>query len=652
MLLAVLTSFLLASQSWAQPNGYTANSHLWYETPGQDLKSGLPIGNGRLGALVYGSAIEKITLNENSVWSGPFQDRANPGSLSAFPVVRDLLTKGKYTEAGQLTLRNMTGIPTDTQWYSVTADLFLDFGHREEGWSGYERWLDTQTGITGTVFNWNGVNYTREAVAGADGGAIAMRLTASQHGALSFNTSWYREKGILKNTSSSCASTLVLDIGGDDAGSIPFSTAVRLVAEDGSIRKGNDSMISVEGATTVDIFVNVETSFRWASTDKIKEELTRQLDVAVKTGFDTIKSQAAKDHQSLMKRVELDLGSSSEAGLLTTDKRIAAYRVNATADPEFLTLNFNFGRHLLISSSRASASSGMGVPANLQGIWNDMYFPPWGSKYSVNINTEMNYWLAEVTDLPETLPPLWDLLSRTRDKGLITAKEMYGCPGWVSHHNLDIWGDSCPNANGTAYSLWPSSNLWMSQQLMERYRFSNDKIQEWRRDYVEAEPGHRHISHLIELYPERRMTPLVNETLAAAARVSIDRRLANGEATGWAKAWIAACFARLFDGEAALTQLQGLLRLHSSTNLFHEIDQGGPFQIDSNFGLVAAAVEMFLQSHAGVVHLLPAVSSKAGAGSISGLVARGGFSVSKFKIDGQVAESVETETGKTYTITL
>ncbi|KAM0334409.1 hypothetical protein ACHAQA_001435 [Verticillium albo-atrum] len=762
MRLTVAATLLLASQSWAQPGEYSATRHLWYDTPGQNLKSGLPIGNGRLGALVYGSASEKITINENSVWSGPFQDRTNPGSLEAFPVVRDLLTQGKYTEAGQRALRDMTANPSTNRWFSVTGDLLLDFAHTQEGWSDYERWLDTQTGIAGVTYGWDGVKYTREVVAGFDAGVIAIRLTASQEGSLSFNTSWSRDRGILSNKASADASTVSLDVGGSGADAIPFSAAVKLVTQGGSVSSNEDSVLSVKGANVVDLFVNAESSFRWGSDDKIKEELARKLDAAAQTGFEDLKSQAAQDHESLMERVQLDLGSSGSTGQQATDKRTAAYRDDAGADPEFLTLNFNFGRHL-------------------------------GSKYTVNINTEMNYWLAELTDLPETLPPLWDLLSRGREKGLDVAQKMYGCPGWVSHHNLDLWGDSCPHDNGTAYSIWPSSNLWLSQHLMERYRFSNDKdflretawplfvdiatffdcylfefeghwatgpsvspenvfiipadgdragaeealdisptsdisllyaffsnvieaaealgislqddevlakvesyrdglrpieigshgqVQEWRKDYGEAEPGHRHISHLIELFPERRMTPLINSTLADAARVSIERRLAAGRATGWAKAWIAACFARLFDGDTALEQLQGLLQLHSATNLFHEIDRGGPFQIDSNFGLVAAVAETFVQSHAGVLHVLPAASSKLAAGSVSGLVARGGFSVSvsweaggalkeakvvsrngsklsvrvgdglTFKIDGQEVESVETEAGKTYTITL
>lgn len=502
--------------------------------------------------------------------------------------------------------------------------------------------------------------------------------------------------------------------------------------------QGSDSVLSIKSATIVDIFVNAESSFRYDSEQEWKQELASKLHAAAELGFDKIKSRAIEDHESLMQRVKLDIGSSGDTGLLATDQRIAAFKNDSSADPEFMTLNFNYGRHLLISSSRDSGPEGLGVPANLQGIWNDIYVPPWGSKYTVNINTEMNYWLAEVTDLPETLQPLWDLMYRARERGTDVAERMYGCPGYVSHHNLDLWGDSCPHDNGTAYSVWPSSNLWLSLHMMERYHFSGDKdflretawplfkdiatffdcylfewegywntgpsvspenvfvipegagvagetealdisplsdtsllhefftnvldaadilgialdddevlskiesyraglrpieigargqIMEWRKDYEEHEPGHRHISHLIELYPSTRMTPSVNQNLADAARKTLELRLAEGEPTGWARAWIAACYARLYDGDMALEQARGLLTLHPVTNMFHEHNPGGPFQIDSNFGFVSAIAEMFVQSHAGIVHLLPAVASEMAAGSVAGLIARGGFVV-------------------------
>lgn len=245
---------ILAAQAWAAPGEYLGSRHLWYDTPGHDLKSGLPIGNGRLGALVHGSAIENITLNENSVWSGGFQDRVNPGSLDAFPVVRELLGKNHFTEAGELALRNMSGIPITSRWFSVTGELLLDFGHTEEGWSNYERWLNTLEGTTGVSYDWKGVTYTqvlfdetqsvgtvvadqnrsRETVANFPTGVVAVRLTASEDGALDFNASLFRGRGVRKTSASAEDLTLTMDVGGDGSDAVPFTAAVRVVTDGGT----------------------------------------------------------------------------------------------------------------------------------------------------------------------------------------------------------------------------------------------------------------------------------------------------------------------------------------------------------------------------------------------------------------------------------
>ncbi|ETS79129.1 hypothetical protein PFICI_08982 [Pestalotiopsis fici W106-1] len=783
---------LLACGASHLVHGYDASRHLWYDEPGADFSTGLAIGNGRIGALVYGSDTEKITLNENSVWSGEFQDRINNASLEAFPKVRELIADGNLTDAGQLVLEDMSGIPTTNRAYSVTNDLILDFGHSEGDWENYERWLDTLDGNVGVSYDYNGVTYSREVIAQFPSGVVAVRLNASQEGALSVNVALSRSQGVLWQGASLDNNTVTMDVGGDDAGSIAFSSGVRVVA-DGDINV-NDSSLVVTGATVVDIFYDTDTEFQWTSQELYKESVTNKLADAVSAGFDDLKSEAIADHSKLIGRVALDIGSSGDTGLVATDERILNYQEDPDADPQFVSLAYQFGRHLLVAASRDTGGTLLGVPANLQGIWNDQYSPPWGGKYTININTEMNYWLAEPTNLIDTLRPLWDLMARGRERGSEVAERMYGCPGYVTHHNHDIWGDAVPHDNGTEWTMWPMSNLWLLSHMMEHYRFTGDQdflkntawdlfydaaafwncylfefdgyttsgpsispensfvipdnmsvagqdasidfsptmdtsllrefltnvltiasdlgistadddvlsnvqslldglrppqigqygqIQEWRIDYEEAAPDHRHISHLWDLFPNSRFTPLVNQTLADAARVSIERRLAaGGAATGWSRSWVAACYARLFDGDQFYNQTQQLLQGHVMPNMLNAIDVGSTtFQIDSNFGVVAAITESLLQSHASVVHLLPALADKIPTGSVTGLVARGGFEVSiswedgaltqatiysrlgntlavrvasgtSFKIDGEESESIETTAGSTYTVTL
>ncbi|KAI0137193.1 Six-hairpin glycosidase-like protein [Xylariales sp. AK1849] len=780
---------------YAQQGKYTGTRHLWYDTPGTDFNSGLAIGNGRIGALVLGSDTERIILNENSVWNGTFRDRINNASLVAFPEVRELLMNGNITEAAQLVLEDMSAIPNVSRAYSVTNDLVLDFGHCNNTWENYERWLDTLQGNTGLSYDYDNVTYnpcqSREVIANFAAGVIAVRLNANMLGRLDVTVSLTRSRGILENTAWAENMTIIMDVGGPDAGSIAFSSGVRIVSEGGDVTTNGTSLM-VTGATTVDLFYDTETEFRWTSEELYKAGVLNKLDSASSIGFDALRSEAMLDHSSLVGRVELDLGLAGDAALVPTDERITNYQDDPDADNGFITLMYNFGRHLLVSASRNAGGTGLGVPANLQGIWNDDYEPAWGSKYTVNINTEMNYWLAETTNLIETLPPLWDLMERSHQRGKDVAQRMYDCSGYVSHHNLDLWGDSAPHDNGTQWTMWPMSNLWLLSHMMEHYRFTGDmaflknmawglfydaaiffncylfefedytssgpscspenafyipenmtvvggeeavdisptmdnsllyefftnvleiasvlgisitdddilsniqtlrnrlrptqigsygQVQEWRVEYEEVEPGHRHLSPLWDLFPGSRMSPLLNKTLADAALVLLEHRLINGGAgEGWSRAWTAACYARLFDGNQFLNHTQVLLQGHSLTNLFQGIG-GTLFQIDSNFGLVAAVTESLLQSHAGVVHLLPALADKFPSGSFKGLVARGGFEVSAgwnngslvkatiqsrlggklairvangvaFKIDGQEVESLETAADTTYTITL
>ncbi|KAF9772673.1 hypothetical protein IL306_009609 [Fusarium sp. DS 682] len=770
VLVLAIMALLLAGVE-CQKGVYNSNRHLWYSTPGTNFNSGMAIGNGRIGAVIYGSANETVVLNEASVWSGQWTDRINPNANASFPVARQALVDGKYGAAETTVLRNMAAIPPKSQSFSITNNLGLNFGHSPNTWKNYERWLDTLDGHTGVSYDYNGVTYTREYVADFASGVVAVRLTSSREKALNVTVSLERGTGILGKWASTDNNTITIDVGDALATAIPFTAGVRVATSDGTVKTGSDSTLVVSGATTVDLFYDAETSFQWKTQNLWKAELKRKLTQAASQGFLTIANQAKSNHKNLAGRVQLDLGSGSQSAL-ATDKRISAYRSTPDADHSFITLMFNFGRHLLISASRDTGRSGLGVPANLQ---------------------EMNYWMAESTNLPDTLRPLWDLMYRSRDKGGDVAKRMYNCPGYVSHHNLDIWGDSAPHDSGAPWTMWPVSNLWLTHHMMEHYRYGGDvtflrnkawplfkdalafydcylfklegywatgpsispensffvpsgqtdggskrsidisptmdmsllhefftnvieaadalniplnsdpilakvesyraglrphqigskgQILEWRKEYTEQEPGHRHISHLWDLFPGSQMTPLVNNTLAVAARKSLDLRLANnGGATGWSRTWVSACQARLHDGNATYNSVVNLLSNQPMTNLFHAISRGGVFQIDSNLGFPAVVTEFLLQSHAGVVHLLPALPPQLPQGSISGIVARGGFIVSiswqggdlteasiksvrggalkvrvadgqSFKINGRAVESVDTVAGSTYKITL
>ncbi|GFF43724.1 alpha-L-fucosidase 2 [Aspergillus udagawae] len=777
---------LLTALSPTLATSFNPSTYTWYTTPAADFASTLPIGNGRLAAAIWGGALDNITLNENSIWSGPLQARVNPQAYDGFTKSRAMLEAGNLSAANDVVLQEMVSIPSSPREYNPLGLLRLDFGHDASAVRNYTRFLDLSTGVAGVRYQVGDVAYSHPD------GVLAVRLRASKDGALNVITSLERSRYAESLTagSSKGIGTLTLKANsGQSTDPIRFTAQARVLNRGGRIATNGTSVV-VSGASIVDIFFDAQTSYRYPDESQREAVVTKQLDAAVKSTYPAVMQAATSDYRSLSGRVKLDLGSSGSAGNQPTDIRLKNYKANPNKDPELVTLMFNFGRHSLIASSRAGSSSGL--PANLQGIWNQDYSPAWGGKYTVDVNLEMNYWHAQVTNLADTFEPVIDLMDRVLPHGQDIAKKMYHCDtGYILHHNTDLWGDAAPVDNGTSWTMWPMGSAWMSMNLMDQYRFTQDKtllreriwpllksaadfyycylfdfegyytsgpsispehnfiipkdmtipgkatgidlaptmdnlllhelftaiietcevlgikgddltnaqkyvskirpphigsngqILEWRRDYQETEPGHRHMSPILGLYPGSQMTPLVNQTLANAAKVLLDRRITSGSgSTGWSRAWTMCLYARLFDGNSVWNHAQYFLQNYPSDNLWNtDHGPGSAFQIDGNFGFAAGIAEMLLQSHA-VLHLLPALPAAVPDGRVSGLVARGNFVVDMewrggklqlakvasrsggvlalrvqegkpFTVNGQTyTEPIQTVVGKLYTIRL
>ncbi len=429
----------------------------------------LPVGNGRLGAMVFGGVVnERLQLNEDTLWAGGPYDPVNPDAQAALPEVRRLLFDGKYAEGAKLITDKVMAKPLAQMPYQTIGNLQLTFPETNAA-ENYRRDLDLDTAIARVDYTSGGVHYTREVFSSPVDQVIVVHLTAGQRGKISFKAEM--------NTPQKAAvvaeapGTLIMTgVNGDSSGikgALTFETRVRVLAQGGRTSADGQS-VAVDGADSATLLIAAATSYKSYKdvSGNPREANQKTLVAAEKKPFDTLRQAHVKEHQRLFRRVQLDLGT-TPAAKKPTDERIQDFANGG--DPQLAALYFQFARYLLASSSRPG-----GQPANLQGIWNDAMSPPWGSKYTININTEMNYWPAEPTNLAECVDPLIAMVMDLTETGARTAKEMYNARGWVVHHNTDIWRASAP-IDGAPYGMWPMGGAWLALHLWDHYDYSGDK---------------------------------------------------------------------------------------------------------------------------------------------------------------------------------
>jgi alpha-L-fucosidase 2 len=442
---------------------------LWYRQPATRWTEALPIGNGRIGAMVFGEVNQEwLQLNEDTLWGGGPYDPVNPQARAALPEVRQLVFEGKYRQAARLISQRVMSKPLVQMPYETAGDLILTFPDLTSV-ENYRRDLNLDTAVATVEYTEQGTRFTRQVFASPVDQVIVVHLTADKRGAVAFAAGLQTPQNATIETES--GNTLVMrGVNGSAQGikgALKFQVRARVLAEGGTVSASSNS-VSVANADSATLLIALATSYkRYDDVSGDPEAIVKaQIAAAQAKTFDALLAAHVKEHQRLFRRVSLDLGH-NDAMQLPTNERIENFHNGQ--DPQLAALYFQFGRYLLISCSRPG-----GQPANLQGIWNDSMNPPWQSKYTININTEMNYWPAEPCNLGECVEPLIAMVKDLSQTGARTAREMYGAGGWVAHHNTDLWRATGP-IDGPEWGMWPTGGAWLCDHLWDHYEFSPDE---------------------------------------------------------------------------------------------------------------------------------------------------------------------------------